>query len=216
MWLLWGNRNDVLHGSNSKSTSLLWNRAVALHGEITSSCPRTEASWNLNQLGSSVWRIPPSSFIKINVDVSFLDMNVIAGGGLVCRNYQGRLIKAVGFTLEAESVLAAELFCCLKALQLAWDEGWERIWIETDSLEAFHSLNFSSSPDLSSQINFLIFDILEHRNCFERVIFDHVLRDANSAADWVSKLARARGPFVVFPSDIPVLLGDILRNDCTS
>lgn len=71
----------------------------------------------------------------------------MAGGGWVCRDHQGRLLRAQGFTLTASSALMSEALAMQSALSYALSLA--RIWIEADSVSLIPPL-LSPSSALSS------------------------------------------------------------------
>lgn len=83
--------------------------------------------------------------------------------------------------------------------------GWTRIWIEADSEEIIPH----DEEDVPWHIQPLITDVRHLSVHFVSPLLI-VLLIEQPIGDWVARLARLRGNFVV---DIPIQLGDILADD---
>ena len=70
-----------------------------------------------------------------------------------------------------------------------WDNGWKRAMAETDSLLAFQMITQASiyrMPKLHSSLSTAIRNLNEQN---WTVTLNHVYRECNSVADWLSKYA---------------------------
>lgn len=211
MWTLWTHRNNVLHNQEHQSTATLWAKGMACYVSVCDDMTQSEGSFL--KFVKLPWCLPPHSYVKINADASFIDEHSLAGGGWICRDTQGLLVEAGGLQLAASSPLMAEALALKAALDRATSSGWTRVWAESDSTSLIQAIVSSDSADVPWVISPIVLDIRSLADRFISIHFEHVCRDANKAADWLASLARHRGSFLIFASDIPVQLGDILEKD---
>lgn len=223
MWLLWQNRNAVLHNEASQATVSLWLRGLAMwdlheHKHLSESSFALvfrNSRCRLSSEPSFGWRCPPFGFLKINVDASCSSTPRCAAGGWVCRNHKGDLVRAAGFRLEEKTPLLAEAATLVRALRDAWMMGWKKVWIETDCRVLFQSITAHADEDADSYwcLYPYLNSIFEVKIHFDAVIFDWIGRLSNRAADWAARLAVLRGDFVLDHFEAPVQLAEILYDD---
>src|SRR5689334_1263909 len=77
------------------------------------------------------WEMPKAGWIKINSDGSMVDDKAASGG--VLRDDKGAWLHGYVRNLGSCSVVMAELWGIIDGLSLAWEQGYRRVWIETDS-----------------------------------------------------------------------------------
>lgn len=85
-----------------------------------------KGSYNVSQ-----WSKPPLQAIKINSDAAIKDGVCMVG--IMARDHAGAVIqiKAVKFDFDNQNL--DEAFWVLQALLLAKEEGWDRVWCESDA-----------------------------------------------------------------------------------
>lgn len=64
----------------------------------------------------------------------------LAAVGGVLRDHMGRVIFAFASSLGACSIMAIELWAILKGVELAWDRGFRRLFVDSNSLSAISLL----------------------------------------------------------------------------
>ncbi|XP_061999284.1 uncharacterized protein LOC133716613 [Rosa rugosa] len=88
------------------------------------------------------WMPPPVDHLKLNCDAAVLQNGNQVGVGVVCRDYRGSLVGAMGeILLYRLQPRAAELMAILKGLEWCNGQGWRGLIIETDCLEAVQLVN---------------------------------------------------------------------------
>ncbi|XP_072087871.1 uncharacterized protein [Arachis hypogaea] len=122
---------------------------------------------------------------KVNVDGSFYSQNGNAACGGIFRDNLGRFVKDFACNLGSYSIMHVELWGIIKGLQIAIDNGYNRIVIESDSMMA---------------INFIKEEYPRHRPCFPLlddinvlsrrlayVAWKHILHEANNVVDILAR-----------------------------
>ncbi|XP_058783723.1 uncharacterized protein LOC131658448 [Vicia villosa] len=89
-----------------------------------------------------IWKPPPRNWIKINCDgVSSSSPGLSACGGIV-RNSDGMFLGAFASSVGISNSLMAELSGAMIAIEFAYENNWNFVWLETDStmvVKAFKS-----------------------------------------------------------------------------
>ncbi|XP_028051741.1 uncharacterized protein LOC114256322 [Camellia sinensis] len=97
----------------------------------------------------SLW-LPPSGWIKINVDDS-----VLTSKGFVCQPARG-IVRSENEKWTASfwhqvgnaPILVVELWTIWLGLQLGWSIGFRKILVEFDCVDAIHMINSASAMNL--------------------------------------------------------------------
>ncbi|MCI34741.1 ribonuclease H protein, partial [Trifolium medium] len=111
--------------------------------------------------------------------------------------------------LNCATVLHAELFAIIIAIEQAHARGWRKLWVESDSQIAIQaSKNSSIVPwDLRNR----------WRNCFARnmrLLFSHTFREGNACADILAGMGHA-STGLQWWSSLPLALSDgFFRDRC--
>lgn len=143
-----------------------------------------------NRLYSSLhWHPPPPGWLKANVDGTLLQSHT-AGIGVTIRDCTGKLMLAAGrqFLHWDSSQVELQAIIFVGHIMEAWMYEVKGIIIEGDNKNILDFIKASmegnywkAHPPISPDIAFL------HR--FHQVIFQHVLREANKAADYCASFA---------------------------
>ncbi|GMI94861.1 hypothetical protein HRI_003155400 [Hibiscus trionum] len=104
-----------------------------------------------------------------------------------------------------------ELSAIWRGLHLALSLGIRTIWIESDSLSVVKTIN-GQQPGGPSSGCYLskIRKLLAH---FDGCRVTHTWREANKAADYVSRMDVGLKDVVFWPTDFPDMLHDIIKDD---
>lgn len=128
---------------------------------------------------------PSDEGVQLNTTGSSQGNPVQAGAGGLIRDRGGTWCIGFSSNLGVRSNMFAELWAIRQGLTLAWDAGYPRVIVETDSLEAVRLVddNFMvrTHRALVHDIRFLIARDWECK-------IQHVLREANQCADHLAKL----------------------------
>ncbi|KAK3204772.1 hypothetical protein Dsin_018818 [Dipteronia sinensis] len=160
---------------------------------------------------SVVWSPPTPGWIKVNTDSAALGSpGVESCGGVfqTCRSF----VK-VCFAVPLGQVFAfeAELLAASLAINYAWNLGWHRIWLESDSSYVLQLLSIRSD-----QVTWRV------RQAWQRCIHQishmefqvsHIFREGNQVADALSKHALGFSSNSWW-SSTPSFCSSLVGNDC--
>ncbi|CAN4097147.1 unnamed protein product [Withania somnifera] len=136
------------------------------------------------------WSFPPSGFIKINTDGSFMPNSGLAGYGGVARDDQGRWLGGYfgRLGMVATSCLTAELWAIHGGLTIAKNYNLKKVIIETDSSHALMLLSVGDVVD--SHPDHAVIEECRRLLSELGISIMHTLRQANNCADHLAKLGR--------------------------
>ena len=147
-WIIWNQRNCVVHGGQLKDPKCLNNQAEEFvlefqQAQVKLAVVRTE------QIVSDQWQPPPLDVYKLNFDAAmFLGLNK-TGIGTIIRNDKVEVmvaISAIGPGVENSE--EAELMACRRSLEFAADAGFSSLIIEGDNVNVIQAIS-SSLPNNS-------------------------------------------------------------------
>lgn len=129
----------------------------------------------------TVYWIPPyCNWIKCNTDGSARGSPGHAACGGIFRGFRGEIVGCFSYYIGVTSALHAELEAAMIAIEVAFQRGWMRLWLECDSqlvVQAFNSEGivpwklrnrWKNCKILASKMNFII---------------SHVYREGNTCVD---------------------------------
>ncbi|KAJ8768128.1 hypothetical protein K2173_021068 [Erythroxylum novogranatense] len=185
-WVVWCARNkDVLqHEAIPTFAQRQWHKMLITDCSLAFSHP-TFLRHTTNLWIS--WHCPPLGFVKLNVDGSALGNPGDARFGGLIRDAYGRWLIGFSGYIGHASILVAELQALRHGLTLAWDRGYRRIVVESDSQDVV-TLVLTSCPH-SHPMFLLVEDI---RTLLARdwcCSLQHIFREANHCADFLAKQA---------------------------
>jgi len=129
------------------------------------------------------WRAPPMGFVKLNFDGSLHQTS--AAGGFIIRGWGGNLIKAGAAHYGDSNILVAEARALRDGVRAVVEAGFKKVLIEGDNSIVIQSLQ--GRVKVPWQIEGLLSDVSYYLTQLEYVSINHVFREANVAADWLSK-----------------------------
>ncbi|KAI4313578.1 hypothetical protein L6164_026543 [Bauhinia variegata] len=133
------------------------------------------------------WQFPKKGWIKCNVDGSFLSKKGSAGCGGVYRDAKGNWLYGFSKKLVYSNLTTAEIEAIYTGLKVAWERGYKKIIIESDSTAAVDHVvkGVSSYHSLAEPVN----KAREYLNKdWKKIKIDYLPRDYNKVAE---KLAAA-------------------------
>ncbi|OIT02693.1 putative ribonuclease h protein [Nicotiana attenuata] len=161
------------------------------------------------------WSFPPSEFIKINTDGSFIPNSRLSGFGGVARDDKGRWIG--GFygrlSMKATSSLTPELWAIHGGLTLAKNYSLKKVIIETDSNDALMLLSVRN--DIESHPDHDLIEDCTRLMSELKICLVHTLREGNNCADHLSKLGRKQNQELVILHHPPLSMHQLLLADMT-
>ena len=143
-WLIWDQRNVVVHGGHLKDPRWLNKRAAELLDEYKKAQARMVIS-NAIPRCRSYWQPLTQDVYKLNFDAAvFSDMNC-SGVGAIVRNHVGEVMAAMLAKGEyVHNSDEAEVLACHKALEFAMEAGFSNLVIEGDNSNVMRALSAST------------------------------------------------------------------------
>ena len=142
-WLIWNQRNTVIHGGHLREPGWMNKRAEEFLEEYRKAqlvlTPSNENS------GSCIWRAPPTEVFKLNFDAAVFSDQHCSGFGAIIRNSSGEvmasmLVKGPYVNSNEE----AEVLACRRVVEFSREVGFSRVIIEGDCLNVMRALSVST------------------------------------------------------------------------
>lgn len=161
------------------------------------------------------WQPPDAGWVKCNVDGASRKGGLTAGCGGIIRDSMGRWEEArFMMNLGRLDSLSAEIWSMAWGLDLAWEKGFKRVILESDSRQAINLIGrgiLTEHPLVE-----LVQRIREKLDRDWEIVLNHCLRNANAAADWLGSTATRRSGGRRVLEETPEELRAIVRRDCHS
>ena len=129
------------------------------------------------------WHPPSPGFVKLNFGGSLI--NLAAAGSFIIRDWTGKLVKAGAGYYGETSILVAEARALRDGLRSAIQARFKQIAIEGDNNIVNQALK--GHIQVPWQILNIIKDIHIWQTQGTHLLINHIFREANTAADWLSK-----------------------------
>ncbi|KAF7826704.1 non-LTR retroelement reverse transcriptase-like [Senna tora] len=178
-WLVWKQRNQwVFNGKHEEAGAL--SSIVNIYLNNVNQALNINATGNQLQLKDYIWHPPPNDVIKVNVDGSFLANNLAMSCGGVARDCYGNWLYGYSKSLGKGCSAYAELWSIYFGLSTAWDRGYKKVILESESsfvIKLIQDVSFTAHPLkrlISCIRDFLIKDW--------QVELIHTLREGNYVA----------------------------------
>ncbi|KAK2986338.1 hypothetical protein RJ640_000182 [Escallonia rubra] len=214
IWRIWKVRNERIF--KGTSTSPLMARDLVL-SQIRkynlAIAPLRDKSTTIQKENSAVvWFTPPSGYIKINFDASFVDQNGSGGIGLVLRNETGLFLAARAIHLpHCLNARTAEALAMREALNLASGMHLSHIIIEGDSCGIISFVD--TNKPLPLDIEVIVLDCRRLKHQFQKIYFNFSPRTSNRSAHVVASYSRSINGTTTWTSFPPSWLISSLRGD---
>ncbi|XP_042483836.1 uncharacterized protein LOC122064185 [Macadamia integrifolia] len=202
---IWKERNHRWHGGKSRDASLLFKKILRtlkesnldLKGVIRSTadllCCRKlglhAAPGDPPSILEVIWCKPPLAWSKIKIDGSSMENPGRAGGGVVIRDSNGKVIFSFKNFLGISMNYYAEFMSFLHGIRHAMGQRITNLWIETDSVAVVTAVQGKSLPWFALQ---KWLSLQHYLNSISWKI-THCFREANPIADYLAKSAAKTG-----------------------
>ncbi|KAL6188353.1 hypothetical protein ACLB2K_039746 [Fragaria x ananassa] len=159
-----------------------------------------------------LWHPPLSPWIKLNTDGLAKGNPGLAACEGVFRDYQGHFIGGFTTPIGHHNAFFSELLAVIIGIELAFQLGWQHVWLECDSTSVVECFSKSSFVP-PWQLRTLWY------NCVARTrsmsfFCSHVLREGNTVADRLANLGMSPSSWIWHASPpaeiIPFLRMDFL------
>ncbi|KAL9667647.1 hypothetical protein QQ045_002010 [Rhodiola kirilowii] len=185
LWIIWFNRNAVVHGKISMSPFLAGKRILRLYKDFMKNNKTLSHCLNNNNLN---WQKPKGIYCKVNCDASWNSEDRSGGIGIVVRDSSSIFLAINAQHIPyCNSVLECEGFALREGMRVARRLRLEHVLFETDCKELALRVNCMVKQDLWSKAWFD--DICESTKAHLNWQIILIRREANTAADAISKKA---------------------------
>ena len=211
LWLIWSQRNAIIHGGVMQDPTKLGQRAREFveeyrQAQIHLSIPTATLS------SSHTWNPPPCRLFKLNFDAAVFNDIKASGIGDVIRNDLGEIM--VSMSAKGPQVAdseEAEILACSRALEMAVDSGFSDLIVEGDNASVMKNIagpcpRFSRFGHLYEDIHCLVSGLRSNSIQF-------VHREANRVAHSLARYARNLDDDLIWMEDIPPFVLEALYVD---
>ncbi|KAK9046574.1 hypothetical protein V6N11_052459 [Hibiscus sabdariffa] len=209
IWQLWKARNDLVFSDVPFTAATLLQRSV-LWARYYSETATTAAPAQPPSSNAVHWKLSELGWVCLSTDGAVSLGSGIGSVSSVFRADDGSWISGFNKTIGIVCPLQTELWGILLGLQLAWDNGFERFLIQSDSKEAIKRLvSTQASSDPCSLVRTI--DRMCHRGWATE--FRWIPREGNKPADMLSKFDNLPNYGVTIFSQPPEALLPLLDFD---
>ncbi|KAK1286095.1 hypothetical protein QJS10_CPB20g02124 [Acorus calamus] len=156
------------------------------------------------------WTPPPPHYVKCNVDASFKewqDLDNEGGVGVIARDFRGEIIGCGHFYFRGvwlESSIHAECVALLRSIYYMISLNKRRIIFESDCMKVIDYIYGNCRvPRLVSGIIQRSLQLLRDQSIFDSWSVRHVVREANSVADHLARIAVDVKGWSMWSADYP-------------
>ena len=133
-WLIWQQRNTVMHGGAFQHPSRSYQCALDYLREYIEAQDQLSVTVSIPTSVNHTWQPLQGMFYKLNFDGASFDNGAVSGYGAIIRNVNGEVMAALlakgGAVGDGEEV---EVMACCKSLEFAVDAGFTEVILEGDN-----------------------------------------------------------------------------------
>ena len=209
-WLIWNQRNKVVHGGQMTDPRWLNKRAMDYLEEYKKSQIQLALLGTASARNS--WQPPPPSIYKLNFDAAtFSDLNC-SGFGAIIHNKEGEVMAGMSVKGPfAHNSAKAKALACRKAVKFSIEAGFSRLVIEGDNATMMNAI--SCSADNNSLLGHIFEDIHNLIRGLEYASISYVKRGDNTVAHSLACHARNISDEMYWLEDSPPPAVDVLYQD---
>ena len=207
-WLVWYNRNKLVHGENGLQSLQILELAKGMVEDYREAFLLDTPPLSSPQ---SSWVAPPPDYFKVNVDgASFIDGSGISGIGVIIRDAMGRVIAALYKALPVHyPAELTEFFALEHGALLAQEMNISKVIFESD---ASYVISAVSQACHGGIMGHLVHSIQFAKSVFSCCSFNHVKRDYNRAAHEPAQFAKCNQATNLWKGVIPPFLAHLLHS----
>ncbi|XP_030939482.1 uncharacterized protein LOC115964280 [Quercus lobata] len=212
-WLIWNQRNALIHGKQLQEPGILNRRAEDYLAEFRHAHSRLVTTPPSSNLIS--WRPPPPNRFKLNFDAAIFKEEDASGVGAIIRNERGEVMAAFsGKGPPAACSEEAEILACRRAVEFALECGFREMVVEGDNQSVMSALERKRC--LSSWVGHILQDVLCLLNDFRWSQVQFAKRSANTVAHLLARHAKGRSHDVIWLEESPPPVLQVLYLDSIS
>lgn len=211
IWSIWRERNNTIFNGKDRNIEQVQFGIIHQVEEILN-CNAKFANLGAKKTEALIgWNFPNDDWVKCNVDGACKDNGTSTGCGGVLRDRAEHWVTGFVRGLGMGTVLNAELWGILIGLQVAWNHGLRKVWLESDSLTAINLIKHGCT---SSHMYYdLVLSIRELCNRSWQVHLSHIHREGNRVADSLANEGAASDHFTNILISPPFYCLNLLRDD---
>ncbi|KAK9988687.1 hypothetical protein SO802_028926 [Lithocarpus litseifolius] len=212
-WVLWNQRNSVVHGGCIQDPARLVQCAKDVLQEYQDAQTQLSAPIPSSSMQQQLRWVPPlGSAYKLNVDVAVFKGMKASGYGAVVWNDKGEVMAAMaGKGPQVQDSEEAEVLACRRAVEFALEAGFREIILEGDNCTVMMAI-LGPKPD-RDRLGHVNEDIKTMGREFRAFSVLCVKRDANSVAHSLAMFARQIDGEIVWLEENPPPAADALYFD---
>jgi len=157
-----------------------------------------------------LWQPPIFDWIKCNCDGAAIGLSGLAGCGGIFRNNQADHLISFAVKVENGNALKAELTGALTAIEIAHENNWRKLWLETDSKLVVQAFN-SKSLTVPWQLKQRWYHCLQLTKSMDFFVAN-IFREGNHCADKLANIGLSAHQLTVFNFVHNDIRGDFDRN----
>lgn len=182
-WAIWKRRNLwVFEMKRTEPDKVVFNASLMQMIED----PEKKAN-KQRSTATSVWKAPPSGWMKVNTDASIRDPGG-TGFGMIIRNNNGILIAAATkWSSPVNTPQISEALCLRWGIMLAREQGINDLVMETDCLQLKQAWNRTRPHN--NHLDMIVQDCKALSSSFRNFDVIHCCRTANVVADFLAHMA---------------------------
>ena len=187
-WMIWNQRNCVVHGGKLKDPKCLNKRAEEFIQEFQQAQVQLTV-FQTEQISFEVWQLPPPYVYKLNFDAIVFSGLERTWIGAIIRNDKGEVMAAMSAVGPGvENSEEAELLACRRSLEFVVDAGFTSLIIEGDNVNIIQAI--SSSLPNHSILGYVVDDIHHLIHGLYLAMPNQIRRGGNTVAHVLAQYAR--------------------------
>ncbi|KAL2479600.1 RNase H domain-containing protein [Abeliophyllum distichum] len=132
-WFLWNGRNNFNYNDVKMKAIRIIKRIHYMLESLLKARILIQAARKIPSPVAITWRKPKEGWFKLNTDDALKDCGQVAEGGVI-RNHLGEVSWGFYDFYGTCSILEAELKAVETGLRLCWQNDFNKVWVEVDSI----------------------------------------------------------------------------------
>ncbi|KAK8604907.1 hypothetical protein V6N13_082372 [Hibiscus sabdariffa] len=209
-WKLWYRRNCILVDADFVDRDDIVASSVRYVQELTAARPHPVLKeWSAGQMQPQAtgWTLPRRGWVRLNGDGAVRLSDGAAAVGGVLRSDSGVWLFGFVCSLGKCSILNAELWAIYLGLMYAWNRGYRKVEVQSDSRDAIHCITKVDARRGGSALVIVVQELL--RKDWE-VYLSYVPHDFNTVADKLASLMCGQPVGEVVFEELPDLVSVVV------
>ncbi|XP_021865721.2 uncharacterized protein [Spinacia oleracea] len=212
-WSVWNERNRVIHGREARLPAEVVAATSSLLVAFTQ--VREECTVRRGEIRrareEAKWRPPDDNVLKLNVDGATYKEGGV-GMRVIIRDNGGTIVRAVCQQVrQSWDANVTEAKSIILGLKMALQCNASKVVVECDYLQVVELINRRKFD--GSYFGMLSREINAISSSFDVILFCHVYREANLAADVMAQLSPLEYSTRVWVGSCPSVVEDVIASD---